>query len=201
MCTEAGEHVTRSAGDTVVTSTKSEWENNVAVLGGSLARGVHCWELQINNFAEGSCIMIGVCKAGVNVASTASLWHGSDAWFIDPAGNKGTLFGNGKNNSDKAGGLAAGDRLGCCLDLGAGTLSFFKNGAPHGPGHTSVVGPVKRCVEFSRRGNSVTVWRDAVEAAGRGRGPGRTRAAGRPTAVRLSVLSLRHCCGGAARPM
>ena len=50
-----------------------------------------------------------------------------------------------------------GDRMGCRLDLGAGTLSFFKNGAPHGPGHTGVVGPVKRCVEIGAQGNSVTV--------------------------------------------
>ena len=57
----------------------------------------------------------------------------------------------------EAGGFAEGDRIGCRLDLGAGTLSFFKNGAPHGPGHTGVVGPVKRFVELPNQSGSVTV--------------------------------------------
>ena len=47
--------------------------------------------------------------------------------------------------------------IGCRLDLGVGTLAFFKNGAPHGPGHTGVVGPVKRCVEMHDQRDSVTV--------------------------------------------
>ena len=53
-----------------------------------------------------------------------------------------------------------GDRIGMRLDLGAGTLSFFKNGRQHGATHTGVVGPVKRCVDIARPGTSVTVLPD-----------------------------------------
>ena len=52
-------------------------------------------------------------------------------------------------NKDAAGRVPVGARLGCKLDLGAGTLTFYLNGVKHGPGWTGVVGPVKRCVEFA----------------------------------------------------
>ena len=52
-----------------------------------------------------------------------------------------------------------GARLGCKLDLGAGTLTFYLNGVKHGPGWTGIVGPVKRCVEFRWQGDSVTLVR------------------------------------------
>ena len=61
--------------------------------------------------------------------------------------------------NDDAGDVPEGARLGCKLDLGAGTLTFYLNGVKHGPGWTGIVGPVKRCVELCGRGNSVTLVR------------------------------------------
>jgi hypothetical protein len=47
----------------------------------------------------------------------------------------GTLWGNGKEASDPAGGFAEGDRLGVLVSLrGKGLVLFFKNGKRHGPG-------------------------------------------------------------------
>ena len=68
----------------------------------------------------------------------------------------GTLYPGMK---DEAGKVPEGARLGCKLDLGAGTLTFYLNGVKHGPGWTGIVGPVKRCVEIYRQGNSVTLVR------------------------------------------
>jgi hypothetical protein len=43
-----------------------------------------------------------------------------------------------------------GDRVGVLLDLGDGSLRFFKNGAQHGPGYGagSVTGPVVAAVQM-----------------------------------------------------
>ena len=60
---------------------------------------------------------------------------------------------------DEAGEVPEGARLGCKLDLGAGTLTFYLNGVKHGPGWTGIVGPVKRCVEIGYPGDSVTLVR------------------------------------------
>jgi hypothetical protein len=55
---------------------------------------------------------------------TAPMAHG---WFMDTT--RGTLWGNGKqhSDSDKAGGYEQGDRAGVLLDLGDGSLRFFRN--------------------------------------------------------------------------
>ena len=159
LFTAAGANVTLSAGNKVaVKSGGSSRVNSVAVLGESLAGGVHCWELLLT---AGTYVSFGVCKAGVDVANTSSLYNKSDAWSMH--GKNGGLRGNGKALTDGPGGFAAGDRLGCRLDLGAGTLQFFKNGAPHGPGHTGVVGPVKRLVEMFHVGASVTLCEHAPQ--------------------------------------
>ena len=155
--------MTLSAGNTVATSSKDSRTNSVAVLGETLTGGVHYWELQWTagiRVGYNNQTMFGVCKGGVDLANTNLLYKGNDMWLMHCL--KGGLFGNGKHRSDEAGAFAQGDRLGCRLDLGARTLSFFKNGAPHGPGHTGVVGPVKRCVEMLWIGNAVTVLGDVA---------------------------------------
>jgi hypothetical protein len=158
LFTAAGANVTLSAGNKVVAkrSGNASWVNSVVVLGESLAGGVHCWELLLT---AGTHVCFGVCKAGVDVANTSSLYNKSDAWsmYCSTGGLRGNVLEFGP------GGFAAGDRLGCRLDLGAGTLQFFKNGAPHGPGHTGVVGPVKRFVEMCRIGDSVTLCEHAPQ--------------------------------------
>jgi hypothetical protein len=62
----------------------------------------------------------------------------------------GTLWGNGKQCDDRAGGYEQGDRVGVLLDLGDGPLRFFKNGAQHGPGYAarSATGPIVAAVHM-----------------------------------------------------
>ena len=76
------------------------------------------------------------------------------AWVMRTS--DGALCPGGK---DAAGKVPEGARLGCKLDLGAGTLAFYLNGVKHGPGWTGIVGPVKRCVEIEYQGDSVTLVR------------------------------------------
>ena len=120
----------------------------------SLSAGVHCWEVKITK--GGGSLFVGVCKADVRPkGGTESLCHQQGkAWFMC-AGN-GYLFPGRK---DAAGRVPEGARLGCKLDLGAGTLTFYLNGVKHGPGWTGIVGPVKRCVEIGGKGHSVTLVR------------------------------------------
>jgi hypothetical protein len=161
LFTVAGANLTLSADNKVVAKTSGEqgFVNSVVVLGESLAGGVHCWELLLT---AGTFVCFGVCQAGVvDVANTNRLYCHPNAWSVHC--NHGGLRGNGKGLTDGPGGFAAGDRLGCRLDLGAGTLQFFNNGAPHGPGHTGVVGPVKRFVEICFVGHSVTLCEHAPQ--------------------------------------
>ena len=120
----------------------------------SLSAGVHCWEVKITK-AYGST-MVGVCKADVRPESGTDDLSGQQgkAWFI--VTDTGYLWPGPKNGAGK---VPEGARLGCKLDLGAGTLTFYLNGVKHGPGWTGIVGPVKRCVEIGSQGNSVTLVR------------------------------------------
>ena len=120
----------------------------------SLSAGVHCWEVEITQGY--GYIMVGVCKADVRPESgTETLYRQQGkAWVMYAA--IGALC---PGNKDPAGKVHEGARLGCKLDLGAGTLTFYLNGVKHGPGWTGIVGPVKRCVEFVNQGYSVTLVR------------------------------------------
>ena len=78
------------------------------------------------------------------------------------------FYGNGKFESDRAGAYAVGDELGVLLDLDAGSVLFFKNGAKHGPGWAagSVTGPVVLAVQMYYTGSSAEVVADAVRPSG-----------------------------------
>ena len=65
-------------------------------------------------------------------------------------------MGNGKedvaNDEGFKNGCVKGDRVGVLLDLGDGSLRFFKNGVQNGPGYAagSVTGPVVAAVRWRR---------------------------------------------------
>jgi hypothetical protein len=74
----------------------------------------------------------------------------------------GALYGNCKEDDDGAGLDDDGacfkqdDRMGVLLDLGDGSLCFFKNGVQHGPGYSaaSVTGPVVAAVQQCKCGTT-----------------------------------------------
>ena len=149
----AGSNMTLSQGGAVATKRATRWSNAVAAADESLSAGVHCWELEIT---KGGSINVGVCKADVRPESETEYLYNQQgkAWFMNAY--YGSLAPGFK---DPAGQVPVGARLGCKLDLGAGTLTFYLNGVKHGPGWTGIVGPVKRCVELYSEGYSVTLVR------------------------------------------
>ena len=74
-------------------------------------------------------------------------------------------MGNGKACDDAAGGFKKADRVGVLLDLGDGSLRFFKNGAQHGPGYAagSVTGPVVAAVQLFTYNKSVRLLANAQQ--------------------------------------
>jgi hypothetical protein len=98
----------------------------------------------------------------------AGEYHDSDStdgWFI--SAGTGSLWGNGKEGDDAAGGyirtMQQGDRVGMLLDLDNGSLRFFKNGVQHGPGFPagSATGPVVAAVQMYYKDTSVRMLPNA----------------------------------------
>jgi hypothetical protein len=93
-------------------------------------------------------IFIGISRPNLEPTEWYCRRDCTDGWFM--YAYDGSLWGNGKYQDDRAGGFKQGDRVGVLLDLGDGSLRFFKNGAQHGPGYAagSVTGPVVAAVQM-----------------------------------------------------
>jgi hypothetical protein len=108
-------------------------------------------------------IYIGISRPNLDPTGWYVERDCTDGWFMD-AGD-GTLWGNGKQDDDEAGDYVKGDRVGVLLDLGGGSLRFFKNGAQHSPGHAagSVTGPVVAAVQMLDLNASVRLLPNAQQ--------------------------------------
>ena len=101
-------------------------------------------------------VLCGVVREG-------ALWndfHGrresTTGWFIFTLG--GSLCGNGKDNGDPAGKVLPGQLVTMQVDLDKGTLRFWVDGKPHGPGYTDgVTGPVQWAVSVPYDKTSVKI--------------------------------------------
>ena len=131
-----------------------------------LTEGKHYWEVELLSECHGEIvgidcylcfdllyvlvlgILIGISRPNLNPTGFFCGRDCTDGWFMHAM--FGTLFGNGKQNDDQAGRYEQGDRVGVLLNLGDGSLRFFKNGAQHGPGYGagSVAGPVVAAVQM-----------------------------------------------------
>ena len=70
----------------------------------------------------------------------------------------GLLYGNGKFNSDLAGYINEGQIISMVADLDKGTLRFWLDGQPHGPGWSSgVKGKLRWSVSMFREGRAVQI--------------------------------------------
>ena len=87
---------------------------------------------------------MGVVKDGARCDRNHRARGSEVGWFMHTAA--GSLFGHGKFLSDGAGRVKDGQVVTMQVDLGAGTLKFWKDGKPHGPGFTSVEGPLRWAV-------------------------------------------------------
>jgi hypothetical protein len=108
-------------------------------------------------------ILIGISRPNLDPTGWYDDRYCTDAWFMDA--EDGALQGNGKEGDDEAGGYKQGDRVGVLLDLGDGSLRFFKNGAQNGPGYAagSVTGPVVAAVQMLDHNDSVRLLPNAQQ--------------------------------------
>jgi hypothetical protein len=109
----------------------------------------------VEPLSESFGICIGISRPNLNPKGNYLGAGCTDGWFTNTY--SGTLCGNGKSVSDRAGPYTQGDRVGVLLDLGDGSLRFFKNGVQHGPGYGagSVTGPVVTAVQMLSVGTAV----------------------------------------------
>jgi hypothetical protein len=78
------------------------------------------------------------------------------AWYMLSYG--GELYGNGKFGSDNAGRINEGQIVSMEADLDKGTLRFWVDGKPHGPGHSSgVTGRLRWSVCLCCKGTAVEI--------------------------------------------
>jgi hypothetical protein len=148
----------------VVTQTADE-EWSLTTTETELTEGKHYWEVALLSEYLGR-IMIGISRPNLDSTGRYYEMGCTDAWVIR-AGN-GSLFGNGKYGDQIAGAYTQGDRMGVLLDLGNGSLRFFKNGVEHGPGFPagSVTGPVVHAVQMFDEHGSVRLLPNAEAPAG-----------------------------------
>jgi hypothetical protein len=108
-------------------------------------------------------IYIGISRPNLDPTKDYFISDCTDGWFMDAV--YGALCGNGKASDDDAGGFEQGDRVGVLLDLGDGSLRFFRNGAQHGPGYAagSVTGPVVAAVQLYVANESVRLLPNAQQ--------------------------------------
>jgi hypothetical protein len=146
---KGGEVATQTGGYFTLTTTGTE-----------LTEGKHYWEVELLSKNMGS-IHIGISRPNLDPTEEYFEKECTDSWFI--GAYFGSLYGNGKEDDDEAGYYKQGDRVGVLLDLGNGSLRFFKNGVQHGPGYAagSVTGPVVAAVQMANKDSSVRLLPNA----------------------------------------
>jgi hypothetical protein len=142
------DRVTLSEGGAVATHTLEDEEISLTTSGIELTEGKHYWEVELLSEEFGNTF-VGISRP--NLDPTGIYYQSDDAWFMYP--QDGSLWGNGKQQNDRAGVYEQGDRVGVLLDLDDGSLRFFKNGVQHGSGYPagSVTGPVVHAVQMYGR--------------------------------------------------
>jgi hypothetical protein len=79
----------------------------------------------------------------------------TDAWYMHSIGS---LYGNGKFSSDYAGEIIEGQIVSMEADLDKGTLRFWIDGKPHGPGWSSgVTGRLRWAVSLFYKGAAAEI--------------------------------------------
>ena len=102
----------------------------------------------------------GVVRDGVACNHEYLLPENTKAWYMGI--DEGGLYGNGKCGDDDAGRINGkiddGQVLTMQVDLDAGTLKFWLDGKPHGPGWTSgVTGRLRWATSVFYKGSSVQI--------------------------------------------
>jgi hypothetical protein len=147
-------------------ATQKDQEFSLTTTGIELTEGKHYWEVELLSDAGDYMAFIGVTRPNLDPTGFYHCRDCTDGWFI--ANDSGGLCGNGKHYDDEAGRYNKGDRVGVLLNLDDGSLRFFKNGVPNGPGYPagSVAGPVLAAVQMMTLDESMRLLPDAEVPAG-----------------------------------
>lgn len=136
--------------------------NRLASGAEKMGTGVHEWEVEMTAGATANksiTMYVGVVRDGLDVEKGNHFKQGN-GWFLRP--DDGSLYGAGLDlgsGGQGQGAFTCGDRVGVRLDLGDGTLQFFKNGIAFGAGFSAgtIAGEVVMAVELVCPGQSVTL--------------------------------------------
>ena len=145
----------------VLTKVKGGNYNRLASGAETMGTGVHEWEVELSAGATANksiTMYVGVARDGLDVEKGNHFKQGN-GWFLRP--DDGGLYGAGLEivGAKSQGTFTRGDRVGVRLDLGDGTLQFFKNGVAYGAGFPAgtIDGEVVMAVELVCPGQSVTL--------------------------------------------
>ena len=125
--------------------------------------GTHRMSLKLAKCGEGPSLlnhMFGLVRDGAAWDKDHSGRASTDAWYMN---SNGGLFGNGKPTvwkagDDRAGEINEGQIVSMEADLDKGTLRFWVDGKPHGPGHSSgVTGRLRWAVSVYYKGGAVQI--------------------------------------------
>ena len=104
---------------------------------------------------KGTEHLFGVVRDGRAWDADFPRSESTDAWYMH---SYGSLFGNGKEGSDRAGKINEGQIISMVADLDKGTLRFWLDGQPHGPGWSSgVKGKLRWSVSMYYEGEAVQI--------------------------------------------
>jgi hypothetical protein len=101
--------------------------------------------------------LFGLVRDGAAWDKDHAARESTDAWYMH---SSGSLNGNGKCNIDCAGDIdiKEGQIVSMEADLDKGTLRFWVDGKPHGPGHNSgVTGRLRWAVCLGLKGGAVQI--------------------------------------------
>ena len=110
----------------------------------------------IKGEGHGMAHMFGLVRHGAAWDLDHSGRSSTDAWYMWDS--DGSLCGNGKECGDSAGRINEGQIVSMEADLDKGTLRFWVDGKPHGPGHSSgVTGRLRWAVNLYDEGSAVEI--------------------------------------------
>ena len=121
--------------------------------------GKHTISMKLGK-GDAGCLDImycGVVRDGVACDQDFRNRASTEAWYMRTY--SGSLYGNGRYaDGDGAGKINDGQVLTMQVDLDAGTLKFWLDGKPHGPGWASgVTGRLRWATSVCYKGNSVQI--------------------------------------------